>query len=268
MGLFGSGLWGGAGGGGAAPPAGAIKLGTGILNPAFRIAGITKRPMRTPSPDQYAEAVPVLNRLFGSWDTDRLNIFTVQPSIFPLVANQLEYTIGPGGNFNVPAPEKIEDANVILAGSPPLRQPLGILDEKAFSQIRLQLIPGAIPTAIYPDYDFPLGNISVYPQCEAGLQLELYMWQVLPVFSAVTDAVVLPLGYERAMVLNLAVELALMYPLESELLPGAEDKANMALAAIQSKNAPVPRLTNDASGLSTRGNAEGWNWWRTGGYGS
>ncbi len=244
-----------------------VALGTGLLNPAFRIAGVTKRPMRTPSPDQYSEAIGIINRMIGTWNCDPLDIFTTTIAVFNLVANQLSYTIGPSGNFNVtPTPQRIDLANIILPGTPPIRKEMRITDKEGWAAIDLQLIPGGIPTTLYPDYAFPLTTLYLYPQAPAGYQIELYTPQLIPTFAATTDTVTLPPGYEHAIVQNLAVLLSQQFRSQADMDSDVPRIAGLALAAIESRNAPVPRLTNDAARLNTARGGGDWNWWRTGGY--
>jgi hypothetical protein len=247
-----------------------IVLGTGILNPAFRVAGVTQRPMRTPSPDQYAEGITILNRMLGSWDIDPLDIFTYLITTYPLNENQISYQFGAGAaDFPAaPAPIAIPEANVILPGAPDLRYPLEVVDKAQWSKIVLQTIPGGIPTIIYPDFDYPIGTIYIFPQPPAGYLLELYTPQTLPVFSLVTDTVTLPLGYEEAIVSNLALKIAKHFRTQTKFTPEMITDAARSLAFIENRNAPVPKLRNDAANLTPRRGAGDWNWWRTGGYGS
>jgi hypothetical protein len=247
-----------------------VTLGTGILNPAFRIAFITQRPMRTPSPDQYSEGITILNRMLGSWDIDPLEIYTYPATLFPLNANQISYQFGPGAaDFpGTPAPIAIPEANVVLPGTPLLRYHLDVTDKAGWSQIVLQAIPGGIPTVIYPDFGYPIGTISLFPQPAAGYQLELYQPQQMPVFSTTGDTVTLPPGYEAAIVKNLALEIALQFPTQAKVTKEMKDEAGKSLAYVQSRNARVLKLRNDAATLSPRRGAGDWNWWRTGGYGS
>ena len=244
-----------------------VLLGTGLLYPAFRIAGVTKRPMRVPSPDQSAEGIGIINRMLGSWDIDPLEIFTTAIQLFNLNANQESYAMGTGAaDFNVPAPTQISLANIILPGTPPIRKELHITDKEGWAAIELQLIPGGIPTTLYPDYDFPITTLYLYPQAPAGYQIELYTPQLLPVFAAVTDTVTLPQGYEHAIVQNLAVLLSQQFRSQADMDPDVPRIAGLALAEIESRNAPVPRLTSDAARLNSGRGAGNWNWWRTGGF--
>lgn len=249
-----------------------ILLGKGLLLPAFRIAGITQRPGRNilANPDYAEEAIAIINRLLGSWDIDPLDIFTYTITLYPLAGpNKISYQFGAGAaDFpSAPAPIAITDANIVLAGTPLLRYPLRITDKAGWADIVLQAVPGGITTTIYPDFGFPIGTIYLYPQPPAGYQLELYTPATLPFFVALTDTVELPLGYERAIVYGMACELADTFPLQAELAPGARGTAAKALAAVERRNAKVPRMKNDAPSSRSPRQDSDWNWWRTGGFG-
>jgi hypothetical protein len=85
MGTYGSSVYsGGAGSGGAA----GVPLGSGIIMPAYRIAGIIKREMLEPSADMYAESIPELNRLLGSYNCDGRKIFSTSIDEYTLTADQ------------------------------------------------------------------------------------------------------------------------------------------------------------------------------------
>lgn len=249
-----------------------VALGTGLIYPAFRVAGITQRPQRIPSPDQTADAIGVINRMLGSWDIDPLEIYTYPSTLYALNANQISYQFGVGAadfpGAAAPSEASIVEANVVLPGTPLLRYHLEVTDKAGWSQIVLQAIPGGIPTVIYPDYGFPICTIFLFPQPAAGYQLELYTPKAMPVFSTVGDTVTLPLGYEEAIVANLAIKLALHFRTQTTITKEMVANANKSLAYIESRNAPVPKLRNDAANLTPRRGAGDWNWWRTGGYGS
>ncbi len=247
-----------------------ITFGPGLLYPAFRIAGITDRPMRIPSADQVTEGTAICNRMIGSWNCTELDIFTSSIAQYSLGAGKKIYTIGGpglGADFNVAAPMRIEQAHILLPGSPTYRAELRILTDAEWGDIRLQDIPGAIPSRLYPDYNFPLMSLYFYGQPPAGYSVEFYTWQRVGLFAATTDVVTLPDGYERAIVYNLALELAAQFTTQAMLAPDAHRIAAAALATIESRNAPVPRLKNDAAGLGRIGRGGNWNWWRSGGLG-
>ena len=223
-----------------------------LIYAALRKAGVTLGPQRTPSPAQYQDGLAELNRLVGSLNCDRLNIFTNQRQEFPLVAGKKTYTIGQdptGGtiaDFNAPRPEAIEAANIEYS-SPVPRRSLALLTELQWSKITMQDIGQTIPEALYNDRAYPLSTLYLYGQPQAGNVLELYYWLLIPAFQLITDTVLLPPGYEDALVLNLAVRLAPQF--QRDVPPAVARDAQLALMRIESINVPKPIADTSGSGL-------------------
>jgi hypothetical protein len=204
-------MWGsgGVGSGGTINP---VYVGRGILYPALRKAAITLGPQRTPSPAQYQDAIEELNRLVGSLSCDRLFIYSKFDALFPLTG-AMTYTIGASADpnivpdFDAPRPQGIEAANVVSPDGA-IRYPLAIATDLQWAKIGFPNSPGTIPELLYNDRGSPLSNLFLWGQPVPGYSLELFYWQLVPQFSSPDDQVLLPPGYEDALVLNLAVRLA------------------------------------------------------------
>jgi hypothetical protein len=230
--------------GGGVPPGPVIQLANGILYPALRKAAVTLGPGRTPSPAQFQDALDELNRLIGSLNCDRLFIFSIARYEYPLTGAKT-FTIGqdPEGlvsaDLNGPRPVQIDAANIIYS-TPEIRRPLALLTDLQWRRIVVQDIANTIPYALYDDYAYPLSTLYIYPQPVPGYILELFQWQVVPTFLSVADYVMLPPGYEDALVLNLAVRLAPHF--QRAVDPDVRNDAQKALLRIESINAPKPVL--------------------------
>ncbi|HEX7936765.1 MAG TPA: hypothetical protein VF573_27340 [Paraburkholderia sp.] len=57
-----------------------------------------------------------LNNMVSSWRTQFGTVPAIQRYIFPIVSNKQTYTIGPGGDFDVPRPMWIDGAGLLLQG--------------------------------------------------------------------------------------------------------------------------------------------------------
>jgi hypothetical protein len=249
-------LWGGAGG----PGAGTINpiyLGRGLLYPALRKAGITLGPQRTPSPAQYQDALEELNRLMGSLSCDRLFIYSQDRIVAPLSGSKT-YTIGASPNPDVipdidaPRPEGIEAANIISSVTEPsIRYPLAIATDLQWAEIRMQEMPDSIPEVLYDDRAYPLSTLYLWGQPMAGALLELYCWHLIPQFGSPDDVVLLPPGYEDALVLNLAVRLAPHFQRGTD--PNLREDARIALMRLMSINAPQPIADTGGLGCGRSG---------------
>ena len=231
-----------------------VTAGKGLIYPALRKAGVTLGPQRTPSPAQYQDGLEELNRLVGSLNCDRLNIYSNAPQQFPLTAGDGAYTIGidPTGqtpaDFSAPRPVMIEAANIIDSGN--LRHPLALLTELQWSQIVMQNLGATIPEFLYNDRAYPLSTLNLWGQPQAGMTLELYYWVLIPQFITTDDVVLLPPGYEDAIVLNLAVRLGPHF--QRQIDPMVMRDAQMALMRLESINAPKPIADTSGAGLGCR----------------
>jgi hypothetical protein len=223
--------------GGAGIPAGFTprQVGQGLLYPALRKAQVTLGPGRTPSPAQFQDSIDELNRLAASLNCDRLFIYSVTRSELPLDPVKGAYTIGlsPEGyataDFAVARPQMIESANLLWGNGS--SSPLALADS-------VNRRPGM---ALYNDRGYPISTLYFDPAPPSGCTLELLAWTQVPYFQGITDVVLLPMQYEDALVLNLAVRLAPHFQRDG-VPPDVRRDAQLSLMRLQSINAPMPIL--------------------------
>jgi hypothetical protein len=213
-----------------------------------------------PSGDELNDSTEELVRMLDSWDADHLNCFMTRLDTYSLVSQQQSYTIGidPSGiltaNFHAPRPTKIVNANVIFLTSPPIRKPLALLDNEDWSRKRLQQVY-TIPAELYNDLQEPLSTLYFYPIPDSAYQIELYTWQQLTNYANLTDNIIVPPGYEDAIVTNLAVRLALEFG--KRPTPELVTMASQAKALIQSKNSSPPPRLHTEPGINGRHSQHG-----------
>lgn len=237
-----------------------------LLKPALRMAGITQRPGITPSPDQYNELIPAVNRMLQAKNCNGHSVFATSIDQYELNSGQKIYTIGPGGDFPTARPQFIKDANLVFPTTPQLRTPLKILDEHEWSLISMQDIGSSLPWAIFynPTYGSDgRGTIYLAFQPPDGYLLELYTWTLLGAsFTSITDLVILPDGYEDFIVTNMAVKACSLEPTLSILGQPAKmrelrEEQRRANDAITILNTRCPTLRSEAEFL---GRGASWQW--------
>ena len=228
--LFNSALF---GGGGALPPGLTPRqVGQGLLYPALRKAQVTLGPGRTPSPAQFQDAIDELNRLTGSLGCDRLFIYSITRQEFALDPVKGSYTIGFSHDpfitvdFPVERPQMIESANVLWGDGS--SSPLALAGS----------VNRGYAAGFYNDRAYPVSTLYFDPVPPSGSTLELLTWTQVPYFQNVTDVVLLPMQYEDALVLNLAVRLAPHF--QKDVPPDVRRDAQLSLMRLQSINAPQP----------------------------
>lgn len=181
----------------------------------------------------------VLNTMLESWSIERLLVYQIVEEAFTLVIGSSAYTIGSGGNFNTTRPTKLEDTCLINY----LRHiyQVNVLNERNFSALQTVGLSG-MPKNLYFDITVPLATIYFDYSPDVAYDFHLKSWKQLQSFSAISDTVALPLGYQRAIESNLAIELA---PGLTTISAETARIAKESKAAIRTLNAPESVLRLD-----------------------
>jgi hypothetical protein len=232
-----------------------------IIQSSMRLLGATTHG-RTASTPALSDGLTALNLMLDAWNADRLFIYAIAANTYSLTAGQQTYTMGSGGNFNTTRPAAgVESANIVLSNNgQTLRVPMELIDQDRWADIRLQGVGSGIPQLLYVDGAYPLANLSFWPYPNATCSVELYTWQALTQFTAVTDTVSLPPGYAEALKYNLAVRLGPEFGVP-EIPPSLVALAAESKAAIQSLNTPAPIMDCDPAIASIGGaGRSSFNW--------
>lgn len=183
----------------------------------------------------------VLNSMMESWSLERLLVYHILDEVFTLTAGDGSYTIGTSGDFNTTRPLKIEGA--VIRDTDDADSGVEILGADAWRRIVLKTSTGnSYPSYLYydPQYTSARGVINLWPEPQAGLRLVISSWKQLQTFAAISTTLALPPGYERAIIYNLAIELAggMIEPSPSVVKIARESKG-----AIKRVNVPDMSMT-------------------------
>jgi hypothetical protein len=195
-----------------------------------------------------------LNTMLESWSIDRLNCYQILQESFSLTTSDGQYTIGSSAHFNPTRPIRI--INAFVRDSSGFDFPIDIINKEAYNGIVEKTTDGTYPEYLYYDsaYSSGLATIYLYPEPSAGLTLYIDSWKQLKSFSAITDTVSLPPGYQRAIEFNFAIEVAGGFrPVPAEVAKIARDSKS----AIMRVNLPdaVMSLDSGISGVVRSGQA-------------
>lgn len=177
-----------------------------VLTRAGKALKYLGRTQTLPAQDA-TDAANAFNAMLDSWSNENLLSYVVLERSFTLVVGQSSYTIGSGGNINTTRPLDITEAYIQdTAGNNYL---MWVRTRDWWNQIgnRSGTITSQIPTDLFYDPQYPLGVINVFPQPLIGWTLfyDSTQQQVDP--SLLTTTISMPEGYERAYVLNCALEM-------------------------------------------------------------
>ena len=157
------------------------------------------------------DAYNALNNMLESWWLQRLAVYQIYKETFSLVANDGEYTIGASGNFNTTRPVKIDSAQIRENSIDYVMQQI---ESAEYASIMNKSVTSNIPNLFYYDNAYPLATIYLWPVPSAANSIILNTWKQIRAFTAVTNDVTLPPGYERALKYNLAMEIAPLFGVE------------------------------------------------------
>lgn len=186
------------------------------------------------------DGLATLNRMLDSWSNESLIIHAPVREVFSITASDGSYTMGTGGNFDTPRPIGIDRVTVKkTSGSTVIEYPVRIIrNAEEWSRIRQKELLTPYPEYVYLEETFPLTTLNLYPVPSASDSLVIYSRKPLSQVSTIAADLSLPPGYSRAIIFNLAIDLAPEY--------GRSTSQEVASIAMESK-AAIKR-TNDKPG--------------------
>lgn len=191
---------------------------------------------------EFADALTRLNQMLDEWRTERLMVYQITDDRYTLVVDQSDYTIGESGSpdFSAVRPVKIVDAAIVDASvDPEQRYPVDVTHVGRWSE-RFIVPDYDFPGELYYETSYPNGTIHLLHVPTTAYELELFTWQPFAAFASLSTTVVLPPGYESALMYNLAVRLAPSY--ERPVNRYTARMARESRSKLESLNAPVPYL--------------------------
>ncbi|GAA0809497.1 hypothetical protein GCM10009078_51740 [Cupriavidus gilardii] len=203
-----------------------------LINLALKDVGVIGEG-QTPSAETAEDALMTLNQMIAQWQTEGIAVYAKQDISFQ-ANGALSYTIGAGGNVNIPRPVAIEAAfwrNIDV--DYPLRVMTAFED---YQRLGVKTLQG-VPAIVYYRPDFPLGELFIWPQPDYG-DIHVTVRKELPEYLTVGDEVSLPREYEGAIRSNLAVLLCAMHG--SPLRPDIQAMAVNSKRAIKRNNSAIP----------------------------
>lgn len=228
-----------------------------LVRSSLRRAGITQLPGIVPSPDQFNELIPEFNRWMSSNNLDGHRVYQTSIDRYAMVPGQTSYFLGPTGDWNAPRPNFISRANVvILNASPEYRKHVKLLSDAEWGRKGITELPGAWPYELYDDGSVPDTKLYLYPYPTQVNDLELYTaQQILPACAAITDTILLPDGYEQAIVTGFALQVESLYPHDAKVADETRRQAVIAMQRVIVANARNVPHRSEAANLGGRSGA-------------
>ena len=193
-----------------------------------------------------------LNNMVAGWRTQYGTVLSIDRNVFNLVANQQNYTIGPGGDFDVARPLTITAAAILLNGSAPqpVEVPRPVITDSGFQAIQIKDLPNNQFTVVYYNPTFPLGTIFLWPVPDVNTnQLVLYLQNAFTGFEEISVDYDWPdnPGYAEALQYQLDLRLFTPYGVPPTIAGPIMELARSTFGNIKRANNRLKDLLSDAA---------------------
>lgn len=203
--------------------------------------------IETIQPEDLALATTILLQMLDGWQAERLYAFAIQRLLLVPATLKQTYTLGPGGDFNVPRPARITRYGVVNLSNPsqPLELPLDSLTEAQWASIPVKNISSALPQRVWDDLQYPQRNLNLWPVPNVTVNYTVYQWAPLTTWPDYVTDVEFPPGYFEAIRYSLAIRLAPAFGASAKVSPLLIELAKTAIERIKKMNAPMIDLKCD-----------------------
>lgn len=184
---------------------------------------------------------------------------TLSANALQTIATPIVFTYTIPGQFKMDRPLRVTNAftRITTSGSQ-LDYPMQVCTaEDQYTAIGFKGVAGPWPIALFYQPTYPLGNMFFYPNPSQAAQLHLWTDNIFSQFASLTQDIGFPQGYVRALIKNLALELAPEY---GKSVPALLVKqAREAKVLLQQLNAdPQAVAAYDADIVRSQRNDAGW----------
>ena len=178
-----------------------------IINKAFSKARV-RAVGQTMSNEDSSHGLSLLNDMVEEWAGENLMIYGQTEEDFPMVSTQASYSIGESGSpdFDTVRPQEILSGTFIRDGGG-YDHPVEIIPMNQYRGLGIKGNSGR-PHYLAYNPTFPNGTIYLYYTPDSTESIHLRSLKELGSFAKLTTEVLLPLGYNNALITNLAVLLS------------------------------------------------------------
>jgi hypothetical protein len=239
---------------------GLLVFGADIINAALRSIGAIV-PGEQATAAEMQDALITLNQMLDSWQAQRLFVYAIQRYVYTPTVLKQTYAVGAGGDINIPRPANIPMVGVINqpGSTEPIELALDMINEQQWRDIPVKNTSGALPLQCWDDCQFPQRNLNLWPIPSVSVNFALYIWQQIAQFTDTNITLYsFPPAYLRAIRYSLALELALEFPGDPQLIPGVAKLAEDAVTIIKSINRPSLKMACDPAVVNPKMDLYNW----------
>jgi len=151
------------------------------------------------------DGLACFNEMLQSWSNETLMSYVTLQRNFSLTSGTATYTIGSGGTINSTRPYDIVSA--FLRDSNNNDYPITIVSRQQWDNIGQKTQTSQMPDTLFYSSEYPLGVINIFPVPLLTYQVFFNSTLDQVEYSLLTSTLSLPVGYELAYILNLALQM-------------------------------------------------------------
>ncbi len=195
------------------------------------------------------DALFYANNWLDSLAIESITIPFLLRTTWPMVSGTASYTVGTGGDVNIPRPTYIDHVNYIDASlSPAVERELDLLTDDAYAAIPIKTLTNVLPSFAYwnPTYAGGFGSLSFWlVPTSALLTGVLYSRSPVAQFVNLTDTLSVPPGWQWFTQENLAVFFAGTFRENLPVDPSLVESAKLSKLAITRSNMRLQETSVD-----------------------
>lgn len=180
-----------------------------IAEQAYRMAGGLKFAGQHFNASESQEALLLTNLLIDGLKIEALLVIFLIRTLVTLAMNKKAYGVGPGQDWDIERPEKINAAGFVLNAGLKTESEIPMQVIASFEQYQglvAKLVGSSIPIVLYYQATIPYGTATLWPVPNATTtQVALYTPGTLQQFQTMDDPVITPKGYMEMLMYNLAI---------------------------------------------------------------
>jgi hypothetical protein len=171
------------------------------------------------------DALKVLNQMLAQWSNERLMVYQIINELWPVVAGQTDYTVGPSpdADWQTTRPLMMQNASAFVRAMNPttginVDYRMDYFPNDRFQMLLQKNIQSTYPYIWTNDHANPISTIRLYPKPTIALSFGLSQSAQFEKLNALSDVISMPPGYESCLGYNLAVELSAEYGITPDAL--------------------------------------------------
>lgn len=220
-----------------------------LIESAMRSIGVLAAGEQA-QPSEMQDALETAKQMLESWSNETLLVQAYTHESFELESKR-SYTIGDGGDFDTVRPQHL--VNVRIKDAAGTERPVTIASLEQWARVPIKDAERIAPVYLYYAPEYPLGRIELSALPEPGDTLMLVSAKPIEALPSLTEDVEYPPGYDRAIRLGLALELAPEYGKQLDQVLAAQLNNAMTVLKRTNSRARVPSLEVDAGLVRKRG---------------